>query len=296
MSHYYTLLVGGAISLHHPSIRQSTLRILKDLGADAWEIRAYSGNLDPAFERLANEEVSILKTAADMSVAEELGNDFVVLGSESYENLIWVQEHLRKNPRLMERINTALAESGKKEYEGSLKVRYFIDVLFEDFGMDAIRSCIVDRKELRAATHGCHMLKDRERKGAHYRLDMMDELVKATGAEIVNYGSRFLDCGYPSTKVNHRFAYLERLAPNMEAMVEAGADVAVLGSSICLTHFINGKAALEDYGKIFPLPCLHLTELLALSFGMRPKEMDLKMGRRVTGEFAAELWKEEVAF
>ncbi|HID71883.1 MAG TPA: hypothetical protein EYP29_03960 [Thermoplasmata archaeon] len=296
MSKYYTLLVGGVISLHHPSVRLSTLRIFKELGADVWEIMAYSGNLDPVFERLANEEVSILKTAADLSVAEELGNDLVVVGSESYENMIWVQNYLARHPEAMEKVNSALAEGGKREYKGKLNVRYYLDVFFEDFGLEAIESCVIDKKELKVATHGCRMLKDKEGKGGHHRLDLMDKLVETTGAKIVNYGCKYLDCGYPSTKVSHRYAYLERLAPNLDAMVRAGAEVAVLGSSMCLTHFINGKAALEDYGRIYTLPCLHLTELLALSFGMRPKEMELKSGRLVTGSFAEKIWKEEVGF
>ena len=81
--------------------------------------------------------------ARNLAIAEaEGGYDVVAPCSSCYIQMIKVNHEIKENPKLLEEVNTCLAEGGLK-YKGDLNVRHLQDVLYNDIGVDKIKEKVV---------------------------------------------------------------------------------------------------------------------------------------------------------
>ncbi|MFX1260129.1 MAG: heterodisulfide reductase-related iron-sulfur binding cluster, partial [Promethearchaeota archaeon] len=105
------------------------------------------------------------------------------------------------------------------------------------------------------------------------------EVVMATGAIPVNYEEEALCCGAGVGNTEEEPS-MQILVNKLNSALNAGAEAFVVNCPACFQQFdSNQKKAEKLSGNTYGIPILYLTELLALSFGIKPDEIGVKFHR-----------------
>ncbi len=286
----YSIYLGCMIPLRFPSIEKGARYVFSRLGAQLHDIPGYSCCPDPVITRLVGEELTHSLSLRNLALAEEAGHDLLVMCNGCYETLFEAEEFARHEPEAAERVNEKLKDFDL-EYTGKVRIRHFLDVLKEDFGFDAIKALVTESRDLKMVYHpGCHMLRGPKGMAIQQRPEIQQELAKLTGASILEYGLEQLCCGFPSMNVDEAFSLTQRLAPKLRKMEKTGADALLLACPTCAAQFELGQLMLRKHKMKFQVPCIHIMELLALSFGLPLEEMGLEMHRCKIKKLAKQHW------
>ncbi|MGA9139137.1 MAG: heterodisulfide reductase-related iron-sulfur binding cluster [Methanocella sp.] len=207
--------------------------------------------------------------------AEQQGRDVMVSCNGCYVTLFEANKTLNADPKALEEVNKYLAAAGKS-YHGNLKIRHYLEVLYEDVGIERIRA---GRKlsNIRVAIHpGCHM---RIWPDGHL-VRYFTEILEALGVTIVPYGLEQMCCGLQANLADKDFATYERAKKKLDAIQETDVDALVLVCAGCYDQFervITTLRKKDNYD--FKVPVIHLAELVAVSIGMTPDEFGMRYMR-----------------
>jgi len=285
----YSLFLGCQIPLRIASVEIAARKLFQKLGVELVDLEGYSCCPDPVVSRTMDRKMWLTLSARNLSLAEEIGLDLVTLCVGCYETLGEASVILKHEPETKEEIDETLSRFGRK-YEGKVKVRHFVEVLFEDLGISKIKKEVKKPLKLRVALHyGCHLFRSEEGEDMWRKSEMMRELVRATGAEVVDYGIERLCCGFPSMHADEEFSLKSRLLPKLREIDRAKADCVVVVCPACTLQFETGQVLLRRYGFKYNLPCIYLSELLALAFGIPSAELSLDFHRSPVLQLAQRL-------
>jgi heterodisulfide reductase subunit B len=272
----YASFLGCQIPMRIPSIEIASRKVFEKIGLEAVDLLGYSCCPEPVISRLLDKTAWLAVSARNLALAEELGLDLMTLCNGCYETLVETNEVLKQEPEELHKINEVLKRYGK-EYAGKVKVKHAVEVLYEDIGVDKIKQHVVNPQRIRVALHyGCHMYREPEGGEINRKPNMMKELTRVTGVEIVDYGIERLCCGYPSMQADEEFSLKQRLLLKLRRIKETGADAVVLSCPACQIQFEIGQIMLKQYGVQYRIPCINLMELMAISFGVPSKELHLE--------------------
>lgn len=195
--------------------------------------------------------------------------------SACYLNLAKCDYYMRERPVLGENVNDALA-AGDLHYDpGSLFIRHLLDVLINDVGLDVVKSKVVrPLTGLRVAPYlGCMVPRpDYEGRWSDpERPDELDRLLKALGAEVIDFPLKSDCCGGHMTQIGPETAYrlIDRLITSAD---QYEADVMAALCPMCQMNVdaYQGETN-RHYGKDVHMPIVFFTQLVGLAFGLEPK-------------------------
>lgn len=285
----YSLFLGCQIPLRFASVEIAARKLFQKLDVELVDLKGYSCCPDPVVSRTMDRKMWLTLSTRNLSLAEEVGLDLVTLCVGCYETLAEANAILKHEPETKKEIDETLSSFGRK-YEGKVKIRHFVEVLFEDLGISKIKEEVKKPLKLRAALHyGCHLFRSEEGEDMWRKSEMMRELVRATGAEVVDYGIERLCCGFPSMHADEEFSLKSRLLPKLREIDRAKADCVVVVCPACTIQFETGQVLLRRYGFKYNLPCIYLSELLALAFGIPSTELSLDFHRSPVLQLAQRL-------
>lgn len=209
--------------------------------------------------------------------AEQAGRDVMVSCNGCYVTLYEANKLLKEDPKALAEVNEYLAAAGK-HFNASVRVRHLLEILYEDVGIDRIRR---ESKKLniRVAIHpGCHMRIFQDGHLVRY----FTELTEALGVEIVPYGSERMCCGLQANLADRDFATYDRAKRKFDDIKAQDVDALVLVCSGCYDQFERTIAGLRKKdGYNFDVPVIHLAELLAISYGLKPDDFGMRYMRTV---------------
>ena len=213
---------------------------------------------------------AIVLNARNLALAEaQGGHDIVAPCSSCYIMMNKVNHHLKEDPKLLAQVNSILAEGGLK-YSGKLKARHLLDVLYHDIGVEKIRSLVA--RPLTgikvAAYYGCQTTRPYGEYDSKENPRSQDEILKALGATVVDYGHRVKCCG--SGIFLTEIENCAELAKNI--IDDAASQGATMISTACPMCQMN----LEVYqprinamlGCNLNMPVVFITQLMAAAFGL----------------------------
>ena len=233
-------------------------------------------NLIPAYSLISRN----LALAARQSAAQANGRRTVVAPcSACYLNLAKADYYMQERPTLGEKVNEALAAGGLQYTPGTLDVRHLIDVLIYDVGLDAIKSKVTHPLNgLRVAPYmGCMLPRPdyQHRWSDHEHPTELDDLLRALGAEVIDYPLTTSCCGGHMTQIGPETAFelIRRLVADAD---ERGA---VLMATVCPMCQLNIDAYQGEmnhfFGTSYHVPVLFFTQLMGLAFGRKPEELGI---------------------
>jgi len=229
-------------------------------------------------------DAALLLSARNLALAEEQGLDVCALCSSCTGTLAEANHALQNDEALRQRTNQALEAATGHRYNGTVQVRHFVRVLYEQVGLARIRQEVtVDLSGLRLAAHyGCHYLKPVD---AHDRFDdpenphSLDRLITALGAESIYYEGREQCCGGGILGADENTALaMPRL--KLERVVAAGADALVIVCPFCdIMYELQQRRIEKLYETRYNVPVIFYPQLLGLAMGLSAEEVGLPLNR-----------------
>ena len=275
----YALFLGCQIPMRYPCIEIASKKVFEKIGLKAVDLPSYSCCPEPVVSRLLDRTASLAISTRNLTIAEELGSDLITLCNGCYETLFEADFDLKHSSEELQKVNNILRQYGKS-YRGTVQVKHVVEVLHEDIGIKRLEQQVVKPQKIRVALqYGCHLHREPEGEDIMRKPNMMRELTKITGAELVDYGLEKLCCGYPSMHADEEFSLKNRLLPKLKRIEEAGVDAVVLSCPACMIQFEMGQTLLRKFGFNYKIPCVHIMELLALSLGVPPRDLYLVFHR-----------------
>ena len=166
------------------------------------------------------------------------------------------------------------------EYRDSLEIRSVSEWLVNRVGLEAIRNRVTKPlKGLKVVSYyGCLLTRPPEITGhphPEYPTEL-DEVCRALGAESLDWGDKTMCCG-GSLAVPAKEVML-RLSQNIVEHAQAvGADAIVVACPLCDSNLDTRQREMKTLER--KTPVLYVTQLTALAFGLREKEVGL--GRKL---------------
>lgn len=206
-------------------------------------------------------------------------NTLMASCSACYLNLTKTDHYMHQDEGLNSMVNDALSAGGLHYDPGSLQIRHLLDVMYSDVGLEKIKSKVVKPLTgLRIAPYyGCMIL----RPDYNNRWDnpeyptALDELMKALGAEVIDYPLKTHCCSGHMTLVSPETAF-ELIRRLIHGAAEYKTDIM---AALCPMCQLNLDAYQVEMNKFFNtnyhVPVLYFTQLMGLAFGKSPQELGI---------------------
>jgi heterodisulfide reductase subunit B len=262
---------------------QSMEVVLKPLGIELVEVDDW--NCCGATEYIALNRMAayalIARTLALAAKTEGL-REMVAPCSACYLNLSKADTYLTQDATLAEKVNTALEAGGLHYKPGTVKTRHLLDVIVNDVGYKTVEEQVTKPLAgLRIAPYyGCLI----GRPAFYGQIDdpeypvTLDKLMRALGAEVVDYPMKAHCCGGHMTQISEASAF-EMIRRLIKGAEDYKADLIVTVCPMCQMNLDGFQAAMNRYFKTdYHIPVLYFTQMMGLAFGHRARTLGIGAG------------------
>ncbi len=226
---------------------------------------------------------TLVTAARNLALAEREGLEICGLCNACVVTLNETAHVLADHPELKLEVNNRLSEVGL-HYEGPVRVRHFMRVLWEEVGLEGIRNAVTKPLSgVRLAAHyGCHYLKPSELTVGFDSPEVprtLAEMMAAIGAEVIDYPSLKECCGGGTLGISEAVAN-EMARKKLEELTGIGVHALVLVCPFCNVMYEGqqkkiGKAA----GLDLKVPVVYYPQVLGLALGVPSSELGFKLNR-----------------
>jgi heterodisulfide reductase subunit B len=272
----YAYYPGCSLERSAASYHKSAMAVADKLGLVFQEVDDW--NCCGATEYFAiNQLPAYALVARNLALVPDELEEMIAPCSACYVNLKKTEKYMGKYPDLAAQVNEALAAGGLGYSPGRLKVRHLLDVIANDVGYDAIAQDVVKPLSgLRVAPYyGCLVVRPENGFDNPEYPTSLDCLLRALGAEVVDYPLKAQCCGGHMTQISDQVAYelIRRLLHNS---AEYHADVIACVCPMCQLNLDAYQANVNrHFGTDYRIPVLYFTQLMALAFGIDAREAGL---------------------
>lgn len=270
----YLFYPGCAMERSARPYLDSTLAIQAALGIELVEVADWNccGATEYAATHLLPSYALVGRNLA-LAAQQADGTRTLVAGcSACYLNLAKTDHYMRQDARLADQINIALTAGGLQYQAGRITVRHLLDILINDVGLDRITSKVVrPLKGLRvAAYYGCQVPRpDYDRRFQNHEYPHQLELImKALGAEVIDFPLKTHCCGGHMTQISESTAYgmIRRLVHGAD---QYQADVMAALCPMCQLNLDAYQVEMNKYFQTaYHVPTVFFTQLMGLAFGL----------------------------
>ena len=214
--------------------------------------------------------------AANLIRAQKMDSDIVVTCASCYSMLKMANHEILNHPKVHKQVCEALGE----DYDGSVRVRHFVEVLLEDVGVDRVREALkASLNGLKVACYyGCLLVRPPEvmQFDDPENPTSLDDLVRAMGGESLEWPHKVECCGGALSVT--RTDVVIKLSDAVLAMARAaGADCVAVACPMCQINLDLRQADIaKEFGRRHDMPVIYITQLLGLCLGIAPDELGLK--------------------
>ena len=267
----------------------STQAFMSEIGADLVEIDDWTCCGASAAEA-TNYYLSLALPARNLALAEKIDGieDILVPCSACYLNLKKIEEKVRKDTDLLEKINTILQED-QLQLTGKVHVRHLLDVIANDLGPEKIQALV--KKPLAelsiAPYYGCQALRPYAIFDDPEDPHSMDSLIQAAGAKAYPWkmGTKCCSASHLNTEME---VGIELVAAILKGA--KGADAIVTICPMCQMNLeAFQKKVCRMSNEDLHITILYLPQLLGLAIGLTEQNLRLDLNLSITDSFRKKL-------
>lgn len=276
----YAFYPGCSLEVNASAYDVSVKGVARVLGLDLQELEDW--NCCGATEYFTQDELTACAVIArNLAMVNGECNQITAPCAACYLNLKKVDRLMSEHKEMNDKVNDALSAGGLSYKPGSLQIRHFLEILYEDVGEEKIKAKVTrPLKGLRIAPYyGCQVVRPfKDFDNPEYPMKM-DEMLSWLGAEIVDYPVKSHCCGGHMTQISEPEAF-ELIRRLLHSAAEYKADVIACMCPMCQLNLDAYQGRVNSYfNTSFNLPILYFTQLIGLAFGMSGKDMG--MGKEI---------------
>lgn len=218
--------------------------------------------------------LSVALPVRNLILARKMGSYEVVTCCAACFNRLKVANSFMENKN---EYGKKVEEITGEPYKGEVKVRHFLDVLVNVFGLKNLREKVTRPLEgLKVACYyGCLLTRPKDITGLDDLEEphLMDDLMTTIGAGAVKWPYKTECCGasFSMTKTD---ISLKLSCDILQMAEDEGAQAIVVACPLCQSNLDLRQAAInKKYNKNFNMPVLYFTELLGLALGIEAKKL-----------------------
>lgn len=255
---------------------RSSLAVTRALGIDLVEIKGWTCcGATPAHH--TDPVLAAALSSANLVLAQDMDMDVVVNCAACYSRLKMANYQIQNHPGMREKVAGAMG----RDYDGSVRVRHLVEVLLEDYGVDALKQAVT--RPLNglavAAYYGCLLVRPHEVTGFDdpENPTSLESLIAAAGGTGLDWPCK-VDCCGNSLSMTTRSDLVVGFVDTIVGMaVAAGARCIVVACPLCQVNLdVRQEDIRQTLGRDYSIPVIYITQLLGLSLGLPPGELGLE--------------------
>ena len=277
----YLYFPGCSLKSTGRAYEESILASFKALGVPLTELDDW--NCCGATSYMSISELKAFAISArNLALAERQSNgsgqvNLIVPCAACYLGLCKAQRYLREHADIRQKITGALDAAGLR-YRDQIRVRHPLDVLINDLGTDAITAKVTrPLAGLKVACYyGCQIVRPYAEFDNQHHPTTMDRLIKALGAQPVDWPLKTRCCGGSLTgtiqEVGLRLSYIL-----VREARKRGADVVATACPLCQ---FNLECYQKQMGRLYDdpmhIPVAYFTQLMGVALGVPNRKLGLQ--------------------
>ncbi len=272
----YGFFLGCIMPMRYPGIESATRHMFDTIGIEYEDVDSFSCCPAPGVTRSFDQDTWLTLASRNLAVAEQKNLDIIVICNGCYGSLFDAAHILKENPDKLAKVNESLKQVGM-EYNAGVNVRHFADVLYNEVGVENIKSKVVKEMDhIKAAIHyGCHFLKPSKLKNLDdpERPKILEELIEAVGAQNIEYRDKNMCCGAGGgVRARVPEVSMEITKDKLENIKQTEANCILNVCPFCHLQYDRGQ---KDLGEGYDLPVLHLSQLYGMAMGIEKDKLGL---------------------
>lgn len=226
---------------------------------------------------------TLITAARNLALAEREGLEICALCNACVGTLTETAHVLEHHPDVKEQVNEKLKSVGL-HYEGPVKVRHYMRLLWEEIGVEAVKAAVTHPLSdvILAPHYGCHYLKPSELTIGFDSPDVpktLAELIRATGAQVRDYQSLKDCCGGGVLGMSEAVAN-EMARKKLDDVSRTDAHALVLVCPFCNVMYEGQqKKIAKAAGVDLKVPVVYYPQVLGLALGLTAEELGFKLNR-----------------
>lgn len=255
-------------------MHQSTLAVAKALGIELVEPKGWTCCGATAGHQ-TDRMLAAALPAASLVKARAMELDLVANCAACYNRMKVANHEVATDGALRAKVGQALG----CDYDGSVTVRHFLEVLLEDIGLDRIQQALrYGLSGLQIASYyGCLLVRPQDVTGFDdpENPTSLDRLVTAMGGTALEWPHKVECCGGGLSM--SRTDVVVNLTDSIVGMAKtAGADCIAVSCPMCQINLdMRQLDVMKQKGSRYDMPILYITQLLGLCMGAAPEELGL---------------------
>ena len=288
LSSKYAFFLGCVMPVKMPWAESAIMKVLPRLGVDLTYLTRSSCCPRAGVWISVDKRVWLTLASYNLLQAEQAGRDLMASCNGCYVTLYEANKTLKEDPGDLIMVNEYL-QATNNHYSASIRVRHLLEILYEEVGIEQIKTRL-PKVPLRVALHpGCHMRIFEDGRLVRY----FSELTGAVVDEVIHYEAEQMCCGLQANLADREFAIYERAKEKFDAIKALNVDALVIVCSGCYDQFERAQKILKkEIGYQFDIPIIHMAELYALSLGYSPDDFGMRLLRTSPVEPIIEKWEQ----
>jgi len=277
----YALFLGCTIPVRSLNYEMSSREVAKTIGIDFVDLEDFSCCGFPV--KSTDAEATLAIAARNLAIASKEGLDICTLCNACTSVLTEAEKELKENKKLQDKINKELKTIGL-EYKPGVSIKHFSRILYEDVGLEKIKQHVTNNLDaLHLSIHyGCHYLRPQELYDCFddpENPESIDELVKITGAHVVDYKNKLECCGGAILGVEEEIA-LGMAKQKLDNVTSNDVDALVTVCPFCSIMYEDNQRKIESQFNVeYGLPVLYYPQVLGLAFGIDQKKLGFRINK-----------------
>jgi heterodisulfide reductase subunit B2 len=248
-------------------MHQSTLAVAGALGIELVEPKGWTccgATAGHQTDRL----LATALPATNLAKVQDMNLEVAVSCAACYNRMKVANHEITTHSSIRQGVREALG----RDYDGSVKVRHFMELLLQEVGLETVRQAV--KRPLAglkvACYYGCLLV--RPPKIVNFddpeNPTFLDKLVTALGAQSLDWPCKVECCG-GGLSVSRTDVVLG-LTDSILSMAKAvGADCIAVSCPMCQINLdLRQQDIRKQTGKEYRLPIVYMTQLLGLAFGI----------------------------
>jgi heterodisulfide reductase subunit B len=252
----------------------SVIEVARSLGIELIEPKGWTCcGSTPAHH--TDKLLSIALPAANLLMTQKMGLDMVVFCAACYNRMKVANHEIQTHPRIRDKVAEALGE----EYDGSVRVLHFVEVLIKEMGIQKLKKHFTHSLGgLKVASYyGCLLVRPHEVTGFDdpENPTHIDNLVKSMGGESIDWPHKVECCG-GGFAISRTDIVLELSHSILSMAKAAGGECIAVACPMCQINLDMRQGNINKIKKTgFDMPIVYISQLLGLCLGISPRKLGM---------------------